>query len=141
MRAKSLSALLVSSALAVSALATSAAAAGLLRPGLWSLGGIQTICLKKDGTWTGVSFSPWGGKWQNMRDIGAKAIIFGNFNAGADNDSIVVGPTLQANWNEWPDNLNLPSQGLKIITLSFVSAPPCPAPAAATASQHPRPMD
>jgi hypothetical protein len=142
MRSKSLSALAVSSALAVGLLSASAVSAQQrLFPGMWSLGGVQTICLERGGAWHGVSFSPWSGEWFPLNggdEGGLVGIVFGNFNGGADNDSMAVGIHLRTNWTEWSDDLTS-SQFLQ-VSLSYVSHS-CPPPVAAPHAAHRHPMD
>jgi hypothetical protein len=88
--------------LASTALVTGAQAK--LTPGLYSIGGIQQICLQSGGTWYSPTFSNWGGTWLNNTTTGAlaKGLIRGNYASGAGNDSIIV-KRGTAGWNEWRD--------------------------------------
>ena len=96
-------ALIASAALAAGALAPSAASASLAA-GNYEVDGIQQICLVSDGTWYGETFHAWGGHWLAgpTRDDGT--LIFGNYNSGAGNDSMVVEGTRSVDWTEWSDD-------------------------------------
>ena len=75
-------------------------------PGQYSVGGIQQICLVSGGTWYGTTFSGWGGAWQQVT-VGTKlhTHIYGNYAAGAGNDSIAVKGAV-GSWTEWRDDLS-----------------------------------
>jgi hypothetical protein len=68
----------------------SAQAAGL-KPGLYVLNKTQEICLQAAGTWYSPTLSGW-------------THIFGNYDSGTGNDSIVV-KGKSASWTEWKDGL------------------------------------
>ncbi len=106
MKAKTLgAALLLSSTLAAAALAASPAlAAGALAPGNYSLGGIQPICLVRDGTWYGERFAGWGGRWSAGPVSEDATLIYGTYNRGFGNDTMVVGSQGALDWTEFLDN-------------------------------------
>jgi hypothetical protein len=93
---------LVLSMSAVAALAVGGnAMARELAPGQWNLGGIQEICLVAGGTWYGTTFASWGGEWTYD---GTQTVIFGNYDSGGGNDSILV--DTHPVWTEWRDDLS-----------------------------------
>jgi hypothetical protein len=96
-------AIIASAALAAAALAPAAVSAAGLKPGSYSLGGIQDICLQAGGTWYGEDFAAWGGDY--LLGSNGETVIFGNYNSGAGNDSIIVKKT-SGTWNEWADDLS-----------------------------------
>src|ERR1044071_8917818 len=50
-----------------------------IRPGQYSIGGVQQICLKADGTWYGTTFN-FGGHWiNNPGTLHTKAAIYGTY--------------------------------------------------------------
>ncbi len=93
---------LVIAAACASVCAGSASAAGL-KPGLYTLVGnaTQSICLETGGTWYSPTYAGWSGQWLVSAD--GNAHIFGNYNSGAGNDSIVIGKS--KSWTEWSDDL------------------------------------
>jgi hypothetical protein len=129
--------LLMSSALAMAALAPATASARTLRPGDYSLGGIQSICLKKNGTWYGESFGPWSGQWKAGPTREDSTLIYGNYASGAGNDTLVVSGGGSTDWNEWRDDLSF--QNFLEITVTRTSGT-CSAPAARVTT-HKNPMD
>jgi hypothetical protein len=76
-------------------------AAGL-KPALYNIGGKQEICLQAAGTWYSPTLANWTGLWVVE---GKNTHIFGNYNAGQVNDSIVVRGKSKADWTEWSDDL------------------------------------
>ena len=78
----------------------SAQAAGL-KPGLYVLNKTQEICLQAAGTWYSPTLSGWTGLWVVT---GKDTHIFGNYDSGTGNDSIVV-KGKSASWTEWKDGL------------------------------------
>lgn len=106
MKAKTLgAALLLSSTLAAAALAASPAlAAGALAPGNYSLGGIQPICLLSNGTWYGERFANWGGRWSAGPASEDATLIYGTYQGGFGNDTMIVGSNGALDWTEFLDN-------------------------------------
>ncbi|MDQ2859516.1 MAG: hypothetical protein M3T55_02065 [Pseudomonadota bacterium] len=95
--------LLVSAAAALAACGS--AMAGGLKPGQYSLGGIQQICLAADGAWYGVSF-PFQGHWRNAPAADDSAPIWGAYDggkAGRFHDTINVS-NAAADWYEWNED-------------------------------------
>lgn len=80
-------AVIASSALALAALAPSAQAA--LSPGNYSVAGIQNICLVSDGTWYGENFPSWGGGWEAGPTKDDATVLWGTYNSGAGEDTMV----------------------------------------------------
>ncbi len=78
--------------------------AKVLKPGQYSAGGLQDICLVSDGTWYSPTFANWGGQWFTETYQGENAVVFGNYNSGAGNDSMVINGT-KLLWMEWSDDL------------------------------------
>jgi hypothetical protein len=77
------------------------ASAGDLRPGQYSLGGVQRICLKADGAWYGVTFA-FAGRWRNDT---AAAPLWGGYQSAAGNrfhDTVNVANGA-ADWYEWSE--------------------------------------
>ena len=84
-------------------LAASPAAA--LRPGQYSVLGIQSICLQSAGTWYYTTFSSGGGGWANITQPNTvKTVIYGEYNT-TGNDNIEVRRGV-ADWNEWQSDLS-----------------------------------
>ena len=104
MKTKTLSAaLLLTSTLAAAAFTASPAAAAALAPGNYSLGGIQPICLVKDGTWYGERFAGWGGRWSAGPTADDATLIYGTYSRGFGNDTMVVGADNSLDWTEFLD--------------------------------------
>ncbi|MEO8927565.1 MAG: hypothetical protein ABI306_10435 [Caulobacteraceae bacterium] len=124
--------LLISSALAVGAL-TPLSASATLRPGNYVIAGVQPICLIRGGTWYGESYA-FNGRW--IAGPTGQTAIFGNYNTGAGNDSMVVtvGAVL---WTEWSDDLSY--QNIVTGTVTRISGR-CTIPAVAKPG-HRNPMD
>jgi hypothetical protein len=105
-------------------------ASAALSPGQWSVGGIQQICLTSGGTWYGTTFSGWGGAW-TPTPVAKNYHIYGNYAAGAGNDSMVIKKKNNTgSWTEWRDDLSFQTV-LSPVTLTFVKAvcdPPALAP-------------
>jgi hypothetical protein len=94
-------------ALTALVLATGMASAAGLKPGEWSLGGIQEVCLQSDGTWYYTSYSGLPGGWENTGDADNEAIIYGGtFFSGAGEDSMVVRKHKLAHWTEFANSGN-----------------------------------
>ena len=130
--------LLVSSAFAVSALAPSAALARVLKPGSYSLGGVQQICLVPDGTWYSETFQGSSGRWMKGPTAEDSTLIFGHYASGAGSDSIVV-TKLTVDWMEW----NV-ADGKQVFmdSISITGAPGrCTPPATRVTPGHNNPMD
>jgi hypothetical protein len=88
-------------AAALAALIPCAGMAKGVKAGLYEIAGIQEICLQSAGTWYSPTFSNWGGDWLVS---GKDTHIFGNYNSGAGNDSIVI-KGKAVSWTEWSDDL------------------------------------
>lgn len=110
-------------------------ASAAIGPGQYDLAGIQQICLVSGGTWYGTTFSGWGGGWQQLT-IGTKVHthIYGNYSAGAGNDSIALKGS-KGSWTEWRDDLSFQIV-LNPVKLTFVKAA-CDPPVAGAASGNP----
>jgi hypothetical protein len=122
-------AILASSALAVGAFGSSASAHSL-SPGSYLVDGIQDICIVSGGTWYGEDFAAWGGVV-----IGTN--VFGNYAAGAGNDSMVVKHG-NVNWTEWRDDLSLTT----VLKGTFVkTSTTCTPPPTTRSTTHKNPMD
>ncbi len=80
----------------------SGAAHAKFKSGAYSANGYQTICLYTDGTWNSTTYANWGGEWSNAGSIGH---VFGNYNSGAGNDSMVE-KGKGGSWTEWSDSLS-----------------------------------
>lgn len=102
-------------------------------PGLNALGN-QDICFLANGTWFGVNFPGWGGRWfqkgNNAAGNGDRVRLLGNWASGDGNDSaeihfISLG-SMTGGWHEWTDGFGfvlwLQISGRRIGNL-------CPAPA------------
>jgi hypothetical protein len=87
--------------LSITALFPATGMAAGLTAGLYNADGLQQICLQSAGTWYSPTFGAWGGLWVVT---GADTHIFGNYNSGAGNDSIVV-KGKKGTWTEWSDDL------------------------------------
>lgn len=110
-------------------------ASAAIGPGQYDLAGIQQICLVSGGTWYGTTFSGWGGAWQQLT-IGTKVHthIYGNYSAGAGNDSIALKGS-KGSWTEWRDDLSFQIV-LNPVKLTFVKAA-CDPPVAGAGSGNP----
>jgi hypothetical protein len=110
-------------------------ASAAIGPGQYDLAGIQQICLVSGGTWYGTTFSGWGGGWQQLT-IGTKVHthIYGNYSAGAGNDSIALKGS-KGSWTEWRDDLSFQIV-LNPVKLTFVKAA-CDPPVAGAGSGNP----
>jgi hypothetical protein len=98
MNIKILTSTLAVSALALAALAPSAQAA--LRPGNYSIAGIQSICLVSDGSWYGETFSSWGGFWKAGPTRDDATVLEGTYNSGAGEDTMVL-TAKSVDWTEF----------------------------------------
>jgi hypothetical protein len=78
------------------------AVAAALKPGLYDINATQEICLQAAGTWYSPTLANWTGQWVVA---GVETHIFGNYNAGSVNDSIVVHGK-KGSWTEWSDSLS-----------------------------------
>jgi hypothetical protein len=98
-------------------------------PGQYEVAGIQQICLTSSNTWYGVTFSGWGGAWQDV-PFGSSynTHIYGNYSAGAGNDSMVFKKGKKGTWTEWRDDLSFQTV-IAPATLTFVKTN-CDPPAA-----------
>ena len=131
-------ALLVSSALAVGALAPSAAAAFGLRPGSYSLGGMENVCLAPGGTWYSETFAGSSGNWFVGPTAEDATLIFGHYASGTGSDSLVV-TRGTADWMEWDS-----STGAQVFMDGIkVAATPgkCTPPATKVTPGHHNPLD
>lgn len=110
-------------------------ASAAIGPGQYDLAGIQQICLVSGGTWYGTTFSGWGGGWQQLT-IGTKVHthIYGNYSAGAGNDSIALKGS-KGSWTEWRDDLSFQIV-LNPVKLTFVKAA-CDPPVAGAGGGNP----
>lgn len=88
--------------IAAAALMPALAMAGPLKPGEYSIGGYQQICIVADGSWYGTTFPDWGGLWIYDADTKTTS-VFGNYASGAGNDSMAI-KAGSANWTEWRDD-------------------------------------
>jgi hypothetical protein len=95
-------------ATAIVAVAAGSAMAVGLTPGQFSVGGIQQICVKRDGTWYGTTFT-FNGHWKNVANNGDIAALWGNYQSGGAyygyyNDTITVkkGPVID--WYDYNDD-------------------------------------
>ena len=90
-----------------------------LSPGQYSIGDIQQICLKNDGTWYGTTFNfagSWINKPPNISDV--TGVIFGNYRLAGirgkafANTAVTVSRLrrnenrLSADWFDWFDDLS-----------------------------------
>ena len=130
--------ILLSAATFLIAAATSTPVLALV-PGQYNIGGIQEICLQagpnRYNSWYGTSFPAWGGRWRN----GPKhQFVFGNYNGGAGNDSIVVTSGV-AIWTEWTDTLSFRTAGAG-QSFTFIKAT-CDPPAAPGKGAKRNPLD
>lgn len=84
-----------------------------LQPGQYSLGGLQSICLKSDGTWYGTTFNFSGMWFSDFGKVAAAAAIHGNYQIkrsgyfGYGNDTLTIkkaSGTLTADWHDWFDD-------------------------------------
>jgi hypothetical protein len=73
-----------------------------LKPALYDIDGKQEICLQAAGTWYSPTLANWTGLWVV---VGNETHIFGNYNSGQINDSIVVKGKSTGSWTEWSDDL------------------------------------
>ncbi|HEV8688811.1 MAG TPA: hypothetical protein VGQ91_00830 [Ideonella sp.] len=94
---------------------------GAIGPGQYDVAGIQQICLTGSGTWYGTTFPSWGGGWQQLT-IGTKVHthIYGNYSAGAGNDSMQFKGS-KGSWTEWRDDLSFQTV-LNPVKITFVKA-------------------
>ncbi|MBA3812663.1 MAG: hypothetical protein H0X27_13670 [Caulobacteraceae bacterium] len=132
------SALLAASILGVAALSPAAASAKGLHRGLWDVGGIQQICLVSDGTWYSTTFSGWSGAWGPGTTREDRFLVYGNYAAGAGNDSMVLGGQNKADWTEWRDDLSF-QNFLDDVQWTFVQKR-CGPPAIQSRSGHKNPI-
>jgi hypothetical protein len=111
------------------ALASTDASAGSLKPGLYLLAGTQQLCVVADGTWYATTYANWGGRW-------AGTVLWGNYEGGAGNDTIVPGKKL---WVEWRDD---GTSNLMQSPITFkMIAKTCTAAAGVQPSAKPNPAD
>jgi hypothetical protein len=104
-------------ALAIAAsIAPSVAKAAQIKAGLYNADGLQEICLVSDGTWYSPTYANWGGLWTVVNGVGH---IFGNYNSGAGNDSLVI-KAGGGSWMEWSDDLTY-ANPLDPITFTKIS--------------------
>ena len=76
------------------------AIAAKITPGLYNLADVQQVCLQSDGTWYYTTFSGNIGGWMPVKYHDAKAILWGSYNSGVGQDSIVVNRGA-ADWMEF----------------------------------------
>jgi hypothetical protein len=85
-----------------------------IKPGQWTIGHIQDICLKDDGTWYGTTFNM-SGRWVVDPVVRIHAAIYGNYQiqghdyTGYGNTSISIqklGEDFEAYWYDWFDDLS-----------------------------------
>jgi hypothetical protein len=89
------------------AIASGMASAKALKPGLYSLGGIQDVCLQSDGTWHYTTYSGLPGGWEATGDRDVQTILYGGtFFSGAGEDSIVIKGSGVADWTEFANSGN-----------------------------------
>ena len=131
------SAPLMISLLVAAVFGPAAASAATLKPGLWTLGGVQEICLVRGGTWYSTTFPGWNGRWDSLTANGDRGFIQGNY-PSAGSDSVVVGAARMADWTEWRDYTAL--IGFLDVRLGFVSRT-CGPPAVSTRMVRQNPMD
>ena len=104
-------------AAALAAILPGCAMAKGFQPGLYDADGLQQICLQADGTWNSPTFASWGGQWSV---VNKELHVFGNYNSGAGNNSIVV-KGKKGSWTEWTDDLSY-SNPLDPITFTYIGA-------------------
>ncbi len=100
------------------------------KPGLYDIAGLQQICLVADHTWYGTTFSGWGGGWRSGM---TGTNLYGNYDSGAGNDSIVLGVDNTGIWEEWRDDGSF-QNFIRTATLTYIGKD-CPPPAAQSARQ------
>ena len=119
--------------IAAAALAAPMMASAAIGPGQWTLGGFQQLCLTASGTWYSTTFSGWSGAWGTY---GKNVHIYGNYAAGAGNDSMVFNKKgTKGSWTEWRDDLSFQTV-ISPTTLTFTKAD-CDPPAASAAGANP----
>ena len=120
----------LAAAIGLLSLSSIAAEAKGLSPGQYSLGGLQSICLVGNGTWYGVTFGSWGGRW-TVRTLGGvkTTFIYGNYASNVGNDSIIALGVANSKWTEWRDNFTFTNiiNNLVITKQSNLCGPPAPA--------------
>jgi hypothetical protein len=114
---------MASAALAAAVLAPAVASSAILKPGSYSLSGIQDICLESSGAWYGEEFPDWGGLYTLGSD--GQTVIFGNYNSGAGNDSILVKKSA-GTWDEWADDLSYSNYETITVTKTSKTCTPPP---------------
>lgn len=73
-------------------------------PGEYNWGDLQTICVRADGTWYGVTFADWGGRWEHRRPW---TYFYGNYLGGLGNDAFQAHVVRRiVNITEWRDDLS-----------------------------------
>ncbi len=112
--------LLAAAGLAFAVAGTGTANASL-SAGQWDINGIRQICLLSTGTWYGVTFGPWNGRWEAVPQPNSdRYIIYGNYNGGSGfgsgNTSMGVNKANQANWTDWVDGTPGTFLGLQQMT-------------------------
>jgi hypothetical protein len=116
---------------------TATSASARLTAGNFNLGNIQQICLKKDGTWYGETFSGWSGYWEYGPTKDDSTLLVGNYSTDG-NDSMVVTSSKQLDWSEWHDSTGFVN--FIDATVSRIHAP-CSPPAASSRPHKANPQD
>jgi hypothetical protein len=110
------------------------ASARVLKPGQYSLGGIQEICIVAGGSWYSTTQPGWGGSVGGVTRPSGKIDTFltGNFSLGWGNDLIVVSTAGAGNmWIRWYDSgLQDPPLLIAITKVKTMCDPP-PGPSSA----------
>lgn len=115
-------------ALTALAIAASVASAKPLKPGEYSLGGIQDVCLVSTGSWYYTTYSGLPGGWEATGQRKVQTILYGGtFFSGAGEDSIVVNGKGIGEWTEFANSGNDLYAFNYNIQVSFVSST-CSAP-------------
>ncbi|HSC17420.1 MAG TPA: hypothetical protein VLC74_00755 [Rhizomicrobium sp.] len=87
-----------------------------IKPGQWTIAGLQNICLKPDGTWYGTTFN-FGGHWINDPPSAKdRAAIYGGYQIqghgyqGYGNTAITIKTfvhrQIAADWYDWFDDFS-----------------------------------